>query len=92
MPKLLEELKWIWSCFNELSRDRRVADGASMPLTTGEMLTYFTAYGLDDSFEFSEFAEQIIRIDNIWLEQLAARREATKPASPKANSSSRTKR
>lgn len=83
---------WIWGCFHDLSRDRRVADGASMPLTTGEMLTYFTAYGLNDSFEFGEFAEQIIRIDNIWLEQLAAKREATKPAATKANSSSRTKR
>lgn len=63
-----------------------------MPLTTGEMLTYFRAYGLGDSLDFSEFAEQIIRIDDIWLEQLAAKREATKPAAPKANSSSRTKR
>ena len=83
---------WIWGCFHDLSRDRRVADGASMPLTTGEMLTYFTAYGLGDSFEFGEFAEQIIRIDDIWLEQLAAKREATKPAATKAKSSSRTKR
>lgn len=83
---------WIWGCFHDLSRDRRVADGASMPLTTGEMLTYFTAYELGDSFEFGEFAEQIIRIDNIWLEQLAAKREAAKPAAPKAKSSSRTKR
>ena len=83
---------WIWGCFHDLSRDRRVADGASMPLTTGEMLTYFTAYGLGDSFEFGEFAEQIIRIDNIWLEQLAAKREAAKPAATKVNSSSRTKR
>lgn len=83
---------WIWGCFHDLSRDRRVADGASMPLTTGEMLTYFTAYELGDSFEFGEFAEQIIRIDNIWLEQLAAKREATKPAATKANSSARTKR
>lgn len=83
---------WIWGCFHDLSRDRRVADGASMPLTTGEMLTYFTAYGLGDSFEFGEFAEQIIRIDNIWLEQLAAKREATKPAAAKVNSSARTKR
>ena len=92
MPQLLEELKWFWSCFNELSRDRRVADGAAMPLSTGEMLTYFTAYGLGDSFEFSEFAEQMIRIDNIWLEQRATKREATKPTTPAANSSSRTKR
>ena len=83
---------WIWGCFHDLSRDRRVADGASMPLTTGEMLTYFTAYGLGDSFEFSEFAEQIIRIDDIWLEQLAIKREAAKPAAPKVNCSARTKR
>ena len=83
---------WIWGCFHELSRDRRVVDGASMPLTTGEMLTYFTAYGLGDSFEFGEFAEQIVRIDDIWLEQLAIKRKASEPPAPKAKSSGRTKR
>ena len=63
-----------------------------MPLSTGEMLTYFRAYGLGDCLDFSEFAEQIVRIDDIWLEQLAIKRKASEPPAPKVKSSGRTKR
>ena len=75
-PELLPRLHFYLRCFEDLGSDRtHDFNGDPMRLSTGQLHTYFQAYGLED---FEEFAAKLRLIDSIYLELVMAKRAKTK--------------
>ena len=73
-PVLDRHLSWVVSEFRKLSRDRGYTDGGPLPLTTGVIRTYYDAFQMHD-FDFDDFHEKMVVIDDIWLAEVTAKRE-----------------
>ena len=73
-PELDRHLSWVVSEFRKLSRDRGYTDGGPLPLTTGVIRTYYDAFQMHD-FDFDDFHEKMVAVDDIWLVEVTAKRE-----------------
>ena len=73
-PNLDRRLSWVVSEFRKLSRDRGYTDGGPLPLTTGVIRTYYDAFQMHD-FDFDDFHEKMVAIDDIWVAEVTAKRE-----------------
>jgi len=67
-PRLTEVQAYYAECFSEVSRDRRYTESGPLPLSTGEIRTYWSAFRMLD---FEDFYSWIRRIDDIWLDEVA---------------------
>lgn len=78
-PELDRHLSWVVSEFLKLSRDRGYTDGGPLPLTTGVIRTYYDAFQMHD-FDFDDFHEKMVAVDDIWLAEVTAKREKERAA------------
>jgi hypothetical protein len=77
-PELLENLIYYYDIFLELGSDRSYTQGYPLSLSTGQIHTYWSVYGLCN---FEDFAHKIKLIDSIWgakLQEKQAKKSAEK--------------
>jgi hypothetical protein len=81
-PELLENLHYYYDAFSELSSDRSYTQGSPLRLSTGQIHTYWSVYGL---YNFEDFADKIKLIDSIWSSKLHEKQEkdSAKKETPK---------
>lgn len=78
-PKLDGYQTWLKEEFSKLSRDRRYNESGPLPLSTGDIRTYYDAFQMHD-FEFDNFHLWMTTIDDIWLEQVTIKRKKAQKA------------
>lgn len=67
-PLLSRTQAYYATCFAEVSRDRRYTEGGPLPLSTGEIRTYWEAFSLPD---FDDFYHWMTGIDRIWMAEVS---------------------
>lgn len=85
-PVLDKFQTWVAEEFSKLSRDRAYTESGPQPLSTGIIRTYYDAFEMH-YYNFDSFYFWMTTVDDIWLEQVTARREKALKSKTSSHSS-----
>lgn len=72
-PQLPDKLQWIYTQYSSLTRERVYAHDTPLPLRLSDIDLYWSRF---IRFDYEDFYDQIVLIDNVYLKRIGDRREA----------------